>query len=123
MEKEKVDSKYRNEDLEHNTNAIQEEFDNLMEEMMNNRKDRDAGGFYKVMDQYYGRGPKDEKYASPTKRLIKQKNSAYDHKKMFHRSISKGEYSLNYTSSPGKSYVIQPHDGEINYKLAEKNPE
>lgn len=27
-----------------------------------------------------------------------------------------------YNPSPGKSYIIEPHEGEINYKLAHKNP-
>lgn len=58
-ERNQVETKFRNPDLEKNTNAIQEEFDNLMQEMLNNRKDRDAEGFYNVMDQYYGRGEKD----------------------------------------------------------------
>lgn len=29
---------------------------------------------------------------------------------------------MTYCSSPGKSYVIEPHGGELNYKIAEKNP-
>ena len=49
------------------------------------------------------------------------KNSAFEHKKVLANNIQRGEYSLTYTSSPGKSYVIEPHGGEINYKLAEKN--
>jgi len=28
---------------------------------------------------------------------------------------------LTYCSSPGRSYIIEPHGGELNYKLAEKN--
>lgn len=37
-------------------------------------------------------------------------------------NINKGEYSLVYTPGPNKSYVIEPHGGELNYKIAEKNP-
>eukprot|EP00350_Pseudokeronopsis_sp_OXSARD2_P000354 CAMPEP_0170562008 /NCGR_PEP_ID=MMETSP0211-20121228/58220_1 /TAXON_ID=311385 /ORGANISM="Pseudokeronopsis sp., Strain OXSARD2" /LENGTH=74 /DNA_ID=CAMNT_0010878309 /DNA_START=149 /DNA_END=373 /DNA_ORIENTATION=- len=37
-------------------------------------------------------------------------------------NIDRGDYSLTYCPSPGKSYVIEPHHGEINYKLADKNP-
>jgi hypothetical protein len=37
-------------------------------------------------------------------------------------SIEKGEYSLTYVCSPEKSYVIEPKGGELNYKIAEKNP-
>jgi hypothetical protein len=32
------------------------------------------------------------------------------------------EYGITYTSQPGKSYVIEPHGGELDYKLANKNP-
>ena len=31
------------------------------------------------------------------------------------------DYALTYCSSPGRSYIIEPHRGELNYKLAEKN--
>lgn len=31
-------------------------------------------------------------------------------------------YKLHYTSSPDKSYVIEPKGGELNYNLAYKNP-
>lgn len=37
-------------------------------------------------------------------------------------NIDRAEYSLTYTTGPAKSYVIEPHGGELNYKLAEKNP-
>ena len=30
-------------------------------------------------------------------------------------------YTLTYCSSPGRSYIIEPHGGELNYKMAEKN--
>lgn len=57
-------------------------------------------------------------------RLISQKNTAFDHKKImadsgFERTQ---EYGISYTSQPGKSYVIEPHGGELDYRLAEKNP-
>lgn len=39
------------------------------------------------------------------------------------KNVEKGEYSLTYTTSPGKCYNIEPHGGEINYKLHEKNPD
>lgn len=32
------------------------------------------------------------------------------------------DYSLTYCSSPGKSYIIEPHGGALNYDIAEKNP-
>jgi len=37
-------------------------------------------------------------------------------------NVQKGDYSLVYTPGVQKSYVIQPHGGELDYKLAEKNP-
>jgi hypothetical protein len=32
-------------------------------------------------------------------------------------------YQLTYSTSPGKTYVIEPHGGELNYKLVDRNPE
>lgn len=80
-------------------------------------------GFYQIMAETYGRGPDDEKHDSPTKRLISLKNSTFDHKKVMKNNIKRQEYSLTYCGSPQKSYVVEPHGGEINYKLADKNPE
>lgn len=37
-------------------------------------------------------------------------------------SISKGDYSLEYNPGTQKSYVIEPIGGELNYKIATKNP-
>lgn len=62
------------------------------------------------------------KHDSPTKRLISMKNTAFEHKKVISNNVQKGEYSITYITSPGKSAVIEPHDGEINYKLVDKNP-
>lgn len=39
------------------------------------------------MNQFNGRGPEDEKHASPTKRLITLKNSTSDHKKVMATNI------------------------------------
>jgi len=35
--------------------------------------------------------------------------------------VDKGDYSLMY-HSPEKGYIMEPHGGQLNYKLAEKNP-
>lgn len=68
-----------------------------------------------------------KRHASPTKRLIAQKNSTWEHKTVFARnrisSPRKDAYQLQYTTQPGKSYVIAPEGGELNYDLARKNPE
>lgn len=62
------------------------------------------------------------KHDSPTKRLISMKNTAFEHKKVLNENVQKGDYSLTYITSPGKSTVMEPHDGELDYDLAKKNP-
>lgn len=37
-------------------------------------------------------------------------------------NINRGDYSLTYNCGPGKSYVIEPVGGALNYNMAEKNP-
>lgn len=64
-----------------------------------------------------------EKHSSPTRRLISHKNTTFDHKKVMHNNIDRQDYSLTYVPSPGKSYIIEPHGGEINYGMHKKNPE
>lgn len=73
------------------------------------------------MDEFYGRGPNDNKHSSPTKRLISLKNTTTDHKKVMNENFQRQDYSLTYCSSPGKSYIIEPKGGQLNYKLAEKD--
>lgn len=116
-------SKFKNPELEHKTTAIQSEFDQLLDEMMNRRQNRDTENFYQVMNEFYGKGPDDEKHVSPTKRLISLKNSTTEQKKVLYGNVDRQEYSLTYCSSPGKSYIIEPHGGELNYANYEKNPE
>lgn len=71
-----------------------------------------TGNFYEVMEEYYWKGPGDEKHASPTKRLISLKNSATEHKKVLKDNVQPTQdYRLTYCSSPGRSYVIEPHGG------------
>jgi len=36
--------------------------------------------------------------------------------------IERGDYSLTYVPGPGKSYVIEPIGGELNYNIANKDP-
>ena len=74
------------------------------------------------MDEFYGKGKSDKKHQSPTKRLIKQKDTAVEHKKMLKDNFDSSSYSLTYVTGGGKSYVITPAEGKIDYKLAEKNP-
>ena len=44
------------------------------------------------------------------------------HKKVMKDNIQRGDYSIVYTTGPNKSYIVEPHGGELNYKLAQKNP-
>ena len=77
--------------------------------------------FYKVMGDFYGNDQR--KHASPTKRLMQQKDAAWAHKAHLSKNLSRtDEYSITYVTDPHKTYVIQPTDGEINYSLATKNP-
>ena len=73
------------------------------------------------MSEYYDT-ENPEKHTSPTKRLITLKNSTQDHKKAMKSNINKADYSITYCSSPGKSYVIEPHGGALNYDIAQKYP-
>ena len=90
--------------------------------MVSKREKDTTGNFYEVMEEYYWKGPGDERHTSPTKRLISLKNSTAEHKKALKGNVKLSQtYSLTYCSSPGRSYVIEPHGGELNYNLAEKN--
>ena len=57
------------------------------------------------------------KHESPTKRLIQHKQSTSKHKQLVEFNTKKTQdYSLYYTASPGKSYLIEPKGGELNYR-------
>lgn len=61
-----------------------------MQEMLDKRQERgDINDFYSMMSQLYGRGPDDERHASPTKRLISLKNSTADHKQIMSSNIQR----------------------------------
>ena len=61
--------------------------------------------FYKCMEDIYGGNMK--KHASPTKRLMQQKDAAWEHKSFLSKNMQKGdEYSLTYVCDPNKTYVI-----------------
>ena len=78
---------------------------------MNERRiNRNGDCFYQALHEYYQEGA--EAHESPTRRLIQQKNTAFDHKKTMNTGIEmKGDYAIGYTPGPGKSYVIEPHNG------------
>ena len=94
-----------------------EDYDKVLEK---NNKARDE--FFKSMADFYD--PKVmKKHESPTQRLIAQKNSVSDHKKILSKEVARTqEYGFTYTSSPGKSYIIEPTEGELDYKIAYKDP-
>lgn len=74
-----------------------------------------------ILDGFYKPGP-ERKHKSPTKRLIKHKDSTWTHKRRIQTGIRKGEYSQTYCISPGKTYVIEAQGGELPYEMAEKSP-
>lgn len=77
--------------------------------------------FYAVMGDFYKSNFK--KHDSPTRRLMQMKESTWNHKGHFHNKLRKTQdYSLSYQIGPDKAYVVEPHGGEINYDLAQKNP-
>ncbi len=55
---------------------------------MNNRQVRQNQGIVLISEYYpLERGPDDEKHESPTKRLIQQKNTTFEHKKVMKDNI------------------------------------
>ncbi len=127
----------RNPELESSTAAIQKEYDNLLNDILKQRQAQsvkgDDDGFYWVINDYIRQfcgsrtgvqAPR--KHASPTKRLISHKNTTFAHKQVMHENLRQsttGGYKLTYSTSPGKSYVVEPHGGELNYALVDRNPE
>lgn len=124
-------NKFRNLELEKATRSIQEEFNRILREGQamaspgrgspnRVREEMKMDDFYKVMGESYN-SPEMKRHQSPTKRLIAQKNSTSNHKKLM-KGLKSQDYSLHYTSSPGKSYVIEPKGGELDYDLARRDP-
>lgn len=89
---------------------------------MKEREQRGTNNFYAIMSEMYGKGECDEKHESPTKRLVEQKNTAFENKKIIHDNVTPAEYSIQYTAAPGKSYVVEPHGGELDYQKIYKDP-
>jgi len=86
-------------------------------------RDTDAAmdDFYAVMGEFYTNDQK--RHESPTMRLIAQKNSTSEHKILLSQHATRTQsYGLHYTTSPGKTYVIEPSGGELNYDLVYKSP-
>lgn len=71
------------------------------------------------MGEFYG----STKHQSPTRRLIAQKKSTFEHKEVMARDGTRTQrYGIHYTQKPGVSYVVEPVHGEINYEAARRNP-
>lgn len=119
----------KNKDLNDKTLQVQQEFENLMNEMVKRR----SGGMGvatsslpevdDLLDGYYLPVGKERKHKSPTKRLINLKNSTTVHKQRILENVQRGDYSQTYCIAPGQSYVIEPQGGELPYEIAEKKPE
>ena len=92
-----------------------------MQEIVSKRGIVNVGKADEIWDDFYNPGS-EKKHKSPTKRLISLKNSTVDHKQMISTGINKSGYSQTYCIAPGKSYVIEPQGGELDYTLAEKSP-
>jgi hypothetical protein len=123
--KQQEASKLQNEDLQGKTDQMQNEYAQLLEEMEKFKEGREHGAdFYDTYNETYGKGKDDKKHSSPTKRLVKLKDTTVDHKKVMQSTGVKhgDQYSLTYCANPQKSYVVEP-GREINYKLVEKDPE
>jgi hypothetical protein len=118
-------SKLNNQDLQKKTDAMQEEYEKLLSEMETFKNQREHGeDFYQTYQEMYGRGKGDEKHESPTKRLVALKDTTVEHKGVMDKKGARygDSYKLTYCANPTKSYVVEPGK-EINYKLAEKDPE
>ena len=54
--------------------------------------------------------------------MIAQKNTNVDNRQVLDKKVTKTEYGITYTTAPGKTCLIEPHGGAIDYDLAKKNP-
>jgi len=62
------------------------------------------------------------KHDSPTRRLMSQMDAACENKSVINRNLRTSDrYSLTYCPSPDRSYVVEPHKGELDYDNATKN--
>ena len=85
MNEEVGQTRIKNENIQQKTEDIQDEFDRVMNELINTRQNGarltdHLAGSEDLIDGYFVPGA-DKKHKSPTKRLISLKNSTWDHKK------------------------------------------
>ncbi len=75
--------------------------------------------FDRAIDDYFSA----PRHSSPNKRLIAQKQSTSDHKHLITKNNKRTQhYGIHYTAAPGVSYVIEPLEGQIDYKVARQKP-
>lgn len=115
--------KFRNPDLEEKTKAMQAEFEQLLGQRntVETRKTfmQKDEIFYSTMSEFY-QGHK--KHESPTRRLMAQMDAACENKSVINSKLQSGnKYQLTYCPSPDRAYVVEPHEGELNYDQAHKN--
>ena len=91
-------STIKDKNMRKKTEAVQREFDKLVEEMASRRASNSPlkmvknGVVEDVLEGYYMPG-REMKHKSPTKRLIEQKNSITEHKKRISKGLIRGDYS------------------------------
>lgn len=66
--------------------------------------------FYKVVGEFYD-ADHPKKHASPTRRLMQQKEAAWEHKSVLYKKAKSGafndqDYSITYVVDPKKTYLI-----------------
>ena len=108
--------RFRNEALERETERINAEFQAVLvqhskqrEKLASRTDNLGMEKFYEIMGGFYECNLR--KHASPTKRLMQQKEAAWKHKEFLAKKMGKPDaatYSLTYVASPEKTYVIQP---------------
>lgn len=123
-------NKFRNPQLEAATAELEAEFNRVLKSGASERRATHESpskfpqndDFYKMINDFNSSPDHMKRHVSPTKRLIQQKNSTWEHKDVMRNCKRTQKYGLHYTTSPGKSYIIEPDGNELNYAKAYKDP-
>ena len=96
----------------------------MHEQSLSPKKTARNDDIYAEFDKY---DEKPKKHASPTRRLVQQKDAAVEQKgylsKQAEFKADKSRYGLTYVVGVENTYVVQPKNGkELPYELAEKRP-
>ncbi|CDW79378.1 UNKNOWN [Stylonychia lemnae] len=116
---------YYNPVLEKKTQEIQSEFMEILSEMERRRNSRgDPQAFYQGVSDFYREGS--ESHNSPTRRLIDHKNTKVDHQQSIKERddlrLSNQKQQFTYTTSPNKTYIVEPHGESVSYSMVKKDP-